>query len=148
MQGRQPGETGRSARVEIKVEDRASVLLGLSWVSDARSSSATRPAWNGRCAGKGAPLGFQPQQGSRADPAVRGTLDLENISLPRLGTFQLLRIPKPWNRTFLLPHLGAQKREVRFSLFFLLPIMKLEKSFAPLWALHPQRRVQAPPGCG
>lgn len=83
LQGRQPGETGRCARVEIKDEDRASALLGLSWVSD------TRPAWNGRCAGEGAPLGFQPQRGSRADPAVRGTLDLENISLPRLGTFQL-----------------------------------------------------------
>lgn len=80
---------------------------------------ATRPAWNGRCAGEGAPL---RAASTAAEPAGRPCSprdsNLENISLQRLGTIQLLRIPKPWKRASRFPHLGAQNREAPFSLFF------------------------------
>lgn len=52
-----------------------------------------------------------------------------------------LRTPKPRNRTSL-----SRGSESGGVFLFLLPILKPKKLCAPIWALHPQRRVQAPPG--
>lgn len=96
----------------------------------------------------GASITDEPSRAEPSRPSTRPSRSRDSRTL-RAATAAssdspTLQTPKPRNRTS--PSRGSESGGA--FLFFLLPILKPKQSCAPLWALHPQRRVQAPPGCG
>ena len=129
--------TGRAQR-----EPRKTAGLSRFW----RTSALFGLLPAGGTKSRGPSGGFNHRRAEPSRPSTRPSRPRDSRTLRAFTAASTdnptLRTP---NRETGPPRLGAQSREVLFS-FFLLPILKPKKSCAPLWALHPQRRVQAPPG--
>lgn len=101
--------------------------------ADTQSSRATGAGLAGTDAAAPAserPLWFPRWEGARADPPrdcrLLRTFHCSILEIP------IPRTPQTVGQDLPVPHLGAQGREVRYYLLFLLPVMKPEKPFAPL----------------